>query len=82
MRTAPSSNYDHSYTSLGQLQNTPIAVGHWSTTSGTSMNGKKVEALQDGIWNTLSDFPFVQESIDSYSMVNFNGALYLFGKYQ
>ena len=73
--TAPSSNYDHFVTSLGKIHNIPIAVGHNSNT-----NGKKVEALQVGKWNVLSDYPFVEEYIRSYSMVNFQDVLYLFGK--
>ena len=72
MKTAPSSNYDHFATSLGKIENTPIAVGH--------IAGKKVEALQAGKWNVLSDYPFVESRISEYSMVNFQDALYLFGK--
>ena len=75
MKTAPSSNYDHGWTSLGKIDNIPIAVGH-----GSSTNGKKVEALQAGNWNELSDYPFVEDNIYYYSMVNFKDVLYLFGK--
>ena len=75
VKTAPSSNYDHYWTSLGKIHNIPIAVGHLSST-----NGKKVEALQAGKWNVLSDYPFVEKLIFGYSMVNFKDALYLFGK--
>ena len=64
-------------TSLGNIDNIPIVVGHSSST-----NGKKVEALQAGIWIGLSDFPIVEERIFGYSMVNFNDTLYLFGKYK
>ena len=70
--TAPSSNYDHWITSLGKIDNIPIAVGHY--------DNKKVEVLQGGIWNVLSDYPFVKEYIYGYSMVNFKDVLYLFGK--
>ena len=62
-------------TSLGNIDNIPIVVGHHIST-----NGKKVEALQAGIWNGLSDYPFVEERIYGYSMVNFKNVLYLFGK--
>lgn len=72
MTTAPSSNHDHWETSLGQLHNTPIAVG--------GKKSKKVEVLQRGVWHEASDFPFMQEQIKSYSMVNFKDTLYLFGK--
>ena len=72
VKTAPSSNYDHFATSLGKIENTPIAVGH--------IAGKKVEALQAGIWHGLSDYPFVEERLYGYSMVNFKNVLYLFGK--
>ena len=75
VKTAPSSKYDHYLTSLGKIDNNPIVVGH----CGLS-NGKKVEALQDGKWNVLSDYPFVEERIYAYSMVNFKDVLYLFGK--
>ena len=75
VKTAPSSNYYHAVTSLGKIDNIPIAVGHNSDT-----NGKKVEALQDGIWNVLSDYPFAEKLIYGYSMVNFKDVLYLFGK--
>ena len=74
VKTAPSSKYDHYWTSLGKIDNIPIAVGHSDFTIG-----KKVEALQDGIWNVLSDYPFVEDRIYEYSMVNFKDALYLFG---
>ena len=75
---APSTIHDHSFTSLGRLRNTPVAVG-----CDYPLN-KKVEALQTGYWNELADFPFVDNRIDShifgYSMVTFNDSLYLFGK--
>ena len=70
--TGPSSNYDHLSTSLGRVQNTPIALGG---------DGKKVEALESEIWRELADFPFVDMKIDSYSTVAFNDSLYLFGSY-
>ena len=63
-------------TSLGRLRNTPIAVG-----SGIDGYNKKVEALERGSWSELADFPFVKNSIDSYSMVTFKDSLYLFGKF-
>ena len=75
VQTAPSSNSAHCMTSLGKIHNIPIAVGHNSKT-----NGKKVEALQAGMWNVLSDYPFVEYFIYGYSMVNFKDALYLFGE--
>ena len=73
--TAPSSNYEHYVTSLGRLQNTPLVVG------GENPKSKKVEVLQSASWRELADFPFVDESINSYSMVTFKDALYLFGKF-
>ena len=72
--SAPSANYNHWGTSIGRLHNTPIVVGHAAPT-----NGNKVEALLAGRWTVLSDFPFANQLMD-YSMVNFKGALYLFGK--
>ena len=62
-------------TSLGNIDNIPIVVGH-----NQSPYGKKVEALQAGIWHGLSDYPFVEERLYGYSMVNFKNVLYLFGK--
>ena len=41
---------------------------------------KQVEVLQTGKWSELADFPFVDNYICFYSFVNFNNALYLFGK--
>ena len=41
----------------------------------------KVEELRNGIWWTLGDFPFAEESIGLYSMVTFNEVLYLFGTF-
>ena len=40
---------------------------------------KKVEEQRNGVWQKLDDFPFVNRYISYYSMVNFNGDLYLFG---
>ena len=74
VKTARSSNYDHHNGVLGNINNIPIVVGHQSKT-----NGKKVEALEAGIWKVLSDYPFAEDYIHSYSMVNFKDALYLFG---
>ena len=73
--TVPSSNYEHYVTSLGRLQNTPIVVG------GDHPKNKKVEVLQSGSWKELADFPFVDEAINSYSMVTFEDSLYLFGSF-
>jgi len=65
-------NNAHAYTSLGQFRNIPVALGDPSN--------KKMEVLQTGKWSELADFPFVEESIRYYSFVNFDNALYLFGK--
>ena len=75
VKTAPLSNYPHYRTSLGEIDNVPIAVGHDRTATGL-----KVEALQAGIWNVLSDYPFAKHYFIGYSMVNFKNALYIFGK--
>ena len=42
---------------------------------------KKVEEGRNGVWQTLDDFPFVNDNICCYSMVNFNEDLYLFGTF-
>ena len=42
-------------------------------------SNKKVEERRNGVWETLDDFPFVNDYISDYSMVNFNEDLYLFG---
>jgi len=68
-----SSNYAHSYTSLGSIQNVPIALGGYP-------NNKHVESLQGGSWKIMGDFPFVKSYIEGYSFVTFHGDLYLFGK--
>ena len=80
MKTAPRSNYGHRLTSLGKIDNIPIAVGHMLDPNFQMCFNKKVEALQAGIWNELSDYPYVEYSISSYSMVNFKDVLYLFGE--
>ena len=69
-----SSNYDHASTSLGSIQNVPIALG-----SGYPGN-KHVESHQSGNWRIIGDFPFVKSYIYKYSFVTFHGDLYLFGK--
>jgi len=69
-----SSNYDHYGTSLGSIQNVPIALG------GYAPNNKHVESLQGGSWRIMGDFPFVKDYISLYSFVTFHGDLYLFGK--
>ena len=76
MISEPATNYRHQSTFLGRLKNTPIAVGH--RTLNKSVGNNKVEALLSGKWTVLADFPFADKIWD-YSMVNFNGALYLFG---
>ena len=70
--SAPSAHYEHRATSLGRVQNTPIAVGDMS-------RPVKVEALLGDKWTILSDFPF-KAQFCGYSMVNLKGALFLFGK--
>ena len=60
-------------TSLGRFQNIPIALGHYRD------YGNKVEELVNTIWKTLADFPFADYMIE-YSMVTFDGELYVFGK--
>ena len=72
--SAPSAHYHHRGTSLGRVQNIPIVVGVFATSS------VKVEALLAGKWTILPDFPLKQGGpFSGYSMVNFKGALYLFG---
>jgi len=70
-----SSNYAHYYTSLGSIQNVPIALGG----AFPSLN-KHVESLRGGSWRIMEDFPFVKDYICYYSFVTFHGDLYLFGK--
>ena len=72
--SAVTSNYAHLVTSLGSIQNVPIAVG------GSDPNNKHVESLQGGNWTILGNFPFVESFICAYSFVTFRGDLYIFGK--
>ena len=78
--SAPSAHYHHRITSLGRLQNIPIVVGD----SATSAVGKKsrvkakVEGLLAGTWTSHPDFP-IEPPVSAYSMVNWKGALFLFG---
>jgi len=71
--SAASSNYAHWGTSLGSIQNVPIALGGWNP------NNKHVESLRGGSWRIMGDFPFVKRYIILYSFVTFHGDLYLFG---
>ena len=77
--SSASSNYDHYYTSLGSIQNVPIALGGYYGGYYPSGN-KHVESLRGGSWRIMGDFPFVKSHINSYSFVTFHGDLYLFGK--
>ena len=70
---APRANHDHSYSSLGRFNNTPIAVA--------GSRNRKVEELKNGVWRTLDDFLLVEKKIYYYSMVTLNDALYLFGTF-
>ena len=72
--SAVSSNYAHYATSLGSIQNVPIALG------GVYPTHKHVESLQGGIWRIMGDFPFVNRYICWYSFVTFHGDIYIFGK--
>ena len=73
--SAPSSTYKHYGTSLGRFQNIPIALGD------VYEPANKVEDLKNANWNTLADFPFSsQNKTEYYSMVTFDGELYVFGK--
>ena len=56
-----------------------MAVGSNFPSNNYRKKNKKVEERRNGVWQTLEDFPFVNEFIYGYSMVNFNGDLYLFG---
>ena len=58
-------------TSLGRVQNTAIAVGNFDS--------RKVEALENGTWNELADFPFSDYNMKDYSTVTFRDSMYLFG---
>lgn len=68
--SGPTANYPHPFTSLGRVKNAPLIVGGFNT---------KVETVQNGVWQTLSDFPFSDTEIHLYSTVSYNDAVYLFG---
>jgi len=70
-----SSNYDHYPTSLGSIQNVPIALGH-----DYRSHNKHFESLRGGSWRIMGDFPFAKDYIAGYSFVTFHSDLYLFGK--
>lgn len=72
---AQSTTYPHTMTSLGNYNESPLAVGSFDP------DNIKVEIRQAGSWSSLSDFPYVDNSISQYSMVTLNGGLYLFGKW-
>lgn len=69
-----SANYEHHWTFLGWFKNIPIALGGWIP------DNKKVKSLQFGHWIEIGEFPFVESSIYSFSFVNFDDTLFLFGK--
>jgi len=66
-----SSKYMHGVTSLGVYQNSAIAIG--------AISHQRVESYQNAQWKDMADFPFTQQGIYRYSVVNFKGDLYLFG---
>lgn len=70
---APTSNHDHSYSSLGRFENSAIAVA--------GIDNLKVEEFKNGAWRQLNDFPFAEGKLYDYSMVTLNEALYLFGTF-
>ena len=82
VKTAPSSKYAHSTTSIGRFNNTPIVVGNKDSFCFGSYKGRSrtVEGFQNERWMELSNFPFVKCYIYSFSMVTFKDVLYLFGK--
>ena len=70
---AQTSNYAHYMTSLGNLQNTPVAVGGWYP------DNYHIEHFENGNWKTKSDFSFVNDYIYYYSMATLDENLFLFG---
>ena len=67
--TAQSSNYNHAYIILGNLRNTPFAVGSYSA-------NKIVEAMFFDEWIVLADFPYAERYYDAYSTLTFQDELY------
>ena len=78
VEVGPSANGTHWETSLGNFEDKPFAVGGYG--EGFQPRSKSVEILENGAWRSLGDFPFVENYICRYSVVNFNGDLILFGK--
>lgn len=70
--------HDHYGVSLGMFKNKAIVVG-----SGEPKNRKmeEIDTQTMDKWVDMHDFPFVNDFIYGYSMVSFEGALYLFGKF-
>jgi len=72
--SAPSANYGHYATSIGNWRNTPVVVG------GYYDYDIHVEHFPTSKWEIQADFPFVKLNMYRYSMATINDLLYMFGK--
>jgi len=78
----PSSNFDHSRTTLGNLKNIPVAIGDYHDDSEGDIGSIKVETFSGyGQWQEQSDYPFATTNIYHYSTVTYLDELYIFGGY-
>lgn len=75
MTVAPSANYDHLFSSIGDYRNQAVTVG--------SQDHTKVEKFNGSIWTDLGDFEHAHDSsmINYYSMVTLGDELFLFGTF-
>ena len=74
----PSSKYDHYARSLGLFENKPMAVPMAVPMVNGYSAHNKMEERPNGLWQTVDEFPFVNNYIGYYSMVKFNEELKLF----
>ena len=68
-----SAKNSHYTVSMGNLRNTPFAVG------GRSSNNKIVEAKFFDEWIVLGEFPFAETYYQQYSTLTFQDELYYIG---
>ena len=74
--SAQATNHRHGETSLGNLRNTPFAVGN-----GYDSGNIIVEARFSN-WIVLGDFPFAKSKYGDYSTLTFQDELYYIGQFE
>ena len=73
--SAQGANNDHYRTSLGNLRNTPFALGGY-------YSGDKIVEAKFSDWIVLGDFPFANSYYCWYSTLTFQDELYYIGQFE